>query len=90
MGHMEPILSPKQRVLLILTWIGVIVMAAFLRFDDLAERPMHADEATGARIMAKRMEGQGGEFNPKHYHGPLLADLTMPVCLVRESRPGVS
>ena len=75
--------SPTQRALLTLAWIGVIVTAAFLRFDDLAERPMHADEATGARIMAKRMEEQGGEFNPKHYHGPLLADLTMPVCLVR-------
>ncbi len=74
--------SPTQLALLTLAWIGVMVTAAFLRFDDLAERPMHADEATGARIMAKRMEGQGGEFNPKHYHGPLLADLTMPVCLV--------
>lgn len=72
-----------RRVFFILAWIGVVVTAAFLRFDDLTLRPMHADEATGARIMAKRMEGQGGEFNPSHYHGPLLADLTMPVCLLR-------
>lgn len=79
---MEPKSSPTQRALLILAWIGVFVTASFLRFDELAERPMHADEATGARIMAKRMEGQGGEFNPKHYHGPLLADLTMPICLL--------
>ena len=83
MSHMESVKSPTQRALLTLAWIGVVVTAAFLRFDDLADRPMHADEATGARIMAKRMEGQGGEFNPKHYHGPLLADLTMPVCLLR-------
>jgi len=80
---MERIKSLTQPALLTLAWIGVIVTAAFLRFDDLSERPMHADEATGARIMAKRMEGEGGEFNPKHYHGPLLADLTMPVCLLR-------
>lgn len=72
-----------KRAALILAWIGVIASAAFLRFDDLTQRPMHADEATGARIMAKRMEGQGGEFNPVHYHGPLLADLTMPVCRMR-------
>ena len=84
MGHMELLKkSSTRRALLTLAWIGVIVTAAFLRFDDLAERPMHADEATGALFMAKRMEGQGGEFNPKHYHGPLLADLTMPVCLIR-------
>jgi len=71
------------RAFLIVAWIGVVVTAAFLRFDGVDERSMHADEATGARIMAKRMEGQGGEFNPVHYHGPLLADLTMPVCRLR-------
>lgn len=72
-----------KRISLILAWIAVFVTAAFLRFDDLTLRPMHADEATGARIMAMRMEGQGGKFNPSHYHGPLLADLTMPICLLR-------
>ncbi|MDX1680918.1 MAG: TIGR03663 family protein [Akkermansiaceae bacterium] len=80
---MQPTRSSTQRALLILAWIGVVVTAAFLRFDELTDRPMHADEATGARLMAKRMEGQGGEFNPSHYHGPLLADLTMPVCYLR-------
>jgi uncharacterized protein (TIGR03663 family) len=61
----------------------VAAIGAFLRFDDLAARPFHADEATGARITARRMEAGGAHFDPKHYHGPLLADLAMPLCRSR-------
>lgn len=59
--------------LLIACWIGVLVVAGFLRFDDLASRPFHADEATGARITAQRMETKGYIFDPLHYHGPTLS-----------------
>lgn len=71
-----------KRSLLIVGWIGVVVTAVFLRFDDLGARPMHADEATGARITAERLKG-GGEFNPSHYHGPVLADLAGMVSVAR-------
>jgi uncharacterized protein (TIGR03663 family) len=70
-------------VALIFCWICVTATAVFLRFEDLGGRPFHADEATGARISASRMEGDGGQFDPKHYHGPLLADLAMPLCRLR-------
>jgi uncharacterized protein (TIGR03663 family) len=61
----------------------VLFLAAWLRFEDLGSRPFHADEATGARITAARMSGEGGTFDPKHYHGPLLGDAAMVVCRVR-------
>lgn len=68
-------------------WLSVLVAGAFLRCEHLAKRPFHADEATGARITARRMESGGGRFDPKHYHGPLLADLAIPLCKLRgESR----
>ena len=69
-----------QRAVIIVLWISVIVTGAWLRFENLAKRPFHADEATGARITARRMESGGGQFDPKHYHGPLLADLAVPLC----------
>ena len=72
-----------KRAVVIFAWICVIVTGAFLRFDDLAKRPFHADEATGARISAKRMESGTSQFDPKHYHGPLLGDLAIPLCKVR-------
>lgn len=64
-------------------WICVAVTAVFLRFDDLGDRPFHADEATGAKITARRMESGVSQFDPAHYHGPLLADLAIPVCRAR-------
>lgn len=76
-GHM------MRHAFIIACWISVMAAAAFLRFDELAARPFHADEATGARITARRMEAGGASFDPKHYHGPLLADLTMPLCRAR-------
>ena len=72
-----------SKAVVIVCWICVIVTAVFLRFDDLGVRPFHADEATGARITARRMESGGGQFDPKHYHGPLLADLAIPLCEAR-------
>jgi uncharacterized protein (TIGR03663 family) len=72
-----------KHAVIIVCWICVIVTGVFLRFDDLASRPVHADEATGARITAQRMEPAGRRFDPKHYHGPLLADLVIPICKLR-------
>lgn len=72
-----------ERLLVILGWVLVAAAAAWLRFDGLGERPFHADEATGARITATRMETGGARFDPKHYHGPLLGDLAIPLCHAR-------
>ncbi len=72
-----------RRAIVIFCWIVVIATGAFLRFDDLGKRPFHADEATGARITARRMESEGGRFDPKHYHGPVLHDMAAVFCMAR-------
>ncbi len=69
-----------KRIVIIACWISVILVGVFLRFDQLAKRPLHADEATGARITAARMESGDYRFDPIHYHGPLLSGLAMPLC----------
>ena len=56
---------------LIAAWILLLALAGALRFHDLGSRPLHADEATGARITARAQEG-GYRFDPTHYHGPTL------------------
>jgi uncharacterized protein (TIGR03663 family) len=40
---------------------------------------MHADEATGAKIVAERLERDNYQFDPTHYHGPLLSAVAAPV-----------
>lgn len=72
-----------KRAAIIICWICVIAAGAFLRSDHLERRPFHADEATGARITATRMTTQQATFDPSHFHGPLLADLAIPLCRLR-------
>lgn len=69
-----------RRLSIILVWLVMIAGGYFLRFDDLAKRPFHADEATGARITATRLESGSYRFDPLHYHGPLLSSLAIPLC----------
>jgi len=66
-----------------LAWIAVVALAVFLRTNDLSDRPVHADEATGARILAQQLEGAGYTFSPKHFHGPLLTQLSRPIAHIR-------
>lgn len=72
-----------KHILIIAGWLVVTVIACWLRFDALEVRPMHFDEATGARVTAARMEADGGKFDPKHGHGPLLWDLAGIACRLR-------
>ena len=68
---------------IIACWIAVLFTGTFLRFDELSKRPFHADEATGARLTAARMESGDYRFDPLHYHGPTLSRLTMSLCQIR-------
>jgi uncharacterized protein (TIGR03663 family) len=71
---------PRIHFRLAFCWIAILAAAVFLRFEDLAKRPIHADEATGARITAQRMESGGTGFDPTHYHGPTQSRLAMTIC----------
>jgi len=53
-------------------WLAIFLLAAALRFHEIGSRPLHADEATGARLTARMMESEDYRFDPKHYHGPTL------------------
>ncbi len=66
-------------VSIIFCWIAIIASGIFLRFDQLSKRPFHADEATGARITATRLESADYQFDPSHYHGPILSGLAMQI-----------
>ena len=73
-----------SKLWLALCWLSVLVLAGLLRFEDLAERPFHFDEATGARITSDRIDpAEGYQFNPVHNHGPLLSAAAAPLCRAR-------
>ncbi len=70
-------------MVIISCWILVIGTGAYLRFDQLSNRSFHADEATGARITASRLESGTYQFDPLHYHGPTLSAFTVGLCKLR-------
>ena len=54
-----------------------ILLAATLRFPDLASRPMHADEGVHADRFGTLLEGGGYAYDPTEYHGPTLYYMTL-------------
>ncbi|MEM0964521.1 MAG: flippase activity-associated protein Agl23 [Verrucomicrobiota bacterium] len=62
-----------------LAWIVVVAGGSVLRLADLEERPLHFDEATNARMLADRLEGEDYVFDPEHFHGPWLSLSAIPI-----------
>lgn len=71
-----------ERFLFFAGWIAVMTVALWLRVNDLADRPIHFDEATGALIFAEYIESDNYQFDPTHFHGPLLSLSTTPLAKV--------
>ena len=66
-------------ILIVLCTCACLGLGLFLRWDQIHQSPMHADEATGARILSLRSEGDHYIFNPTHFHGPLLSAVSLPL-----------
>ena len=67
-------------------FLAPILLAAALRFPDLASRPMHADEAVHADKFGTLLEGGGYAYDPSEYHGPTLYYLTLLSAWLRGER----
>lgn len=63
----------SKTTLIWFAWITIAVIAIWLRGQSLTTRPIHADEATGARITAQRLDSSDYSFDPTHFHGPWLS-----------------
>jgi predicted membrane-bound mannosyltransferase len=58
---------------------GLLILGVALAFraPKLADRPMHADEAVLADKFGTLLEKGSYQYDPREYHGPLLAWLTI-------------
>ncbi len=64
--------------------VATLTAGLWLRTAHLDQAPLHADEAaTGARVLADRLEQGRYVFDPRHYHGPLLTAATVPLATLR-------
>ncbi|MGE5570960.1 MAG: flippase activity-associated protein Agl23 [Rhodospirillales bacterium] len=57
--------------------LGVLSLAAALRLPQLADRPMHADEAVLADKFGTLLETGVYDYDPRDYHGPVLLYATL-------------
>jgi uncharacterized protein (TIGR03663 family) len=58
-------------------FLAPLLLAAALRFPDLASRPMHADEGVNAQKLGTLLEEGSYAYDPAEYHGPTLYYLTL-------------
>ncbi|HEX9185515.1 MAG TPA: flippase activity-associated protein Agl23, partial [Vicinamibacteria bacterium] len=58
-------------------FLALVLLAAALRFPELARRPMHADEGVHADKLGTLLEGGGYVYDPTEYHGPTLYYMTL-------------
>ena len=78
----------RKGITIALAWCGIVLLAAFLRLDDLGKRPMHNDESTGAKILSLRLESGDYLFDPTHFHGPLFSQTTVPIAWIAGQHSG--
>jgi uncharacterized protein (TIGR03663 family) len=58
-------------------FLGLMGVAALLRFPALAERPMHCDEAVNADKFGILLEQSRYQYSNQDFHGPTLYYLTL-------------
>jgi len=69
--------NPMSRPIFIFLILLIAASASAIRLPDLAERPMHGDEAVNAVKLGETIEGRGYEYDPHEYHGPTLNYLAL-------------
>lgn len=57
---------------------AVIVIAAFLRFYDLALKPLHHDEGVNGWFLTNLFRHGSYSYDPTNYHGPTLYFIALP------------
>ena len=57
----------------------LLLLAAWFRFGNLADRPVHGDEANQAMKAGVLLETGEYRYDPHEHHGPTLYYLTLPV-----------
>src|SRR3954462_11475395 len=67
----------NDRVWIVLAALVTIVAAA-LRFVDLALKPLHHDEGVNGFFLTNLVRDGVYKYDPANYHGPTLYYLTLP------------
>ena len=64
-------------------FLAAFILAGFIRFYDLNDKPLHTDEAVNALKFKSLLEQGTYTYDPKEYHGPSLYYLTLIPALIK-------
>jgi len=67
-----------------IAYAAVMLVAAFVRFYQLALRPMHHDEGVNGFFLSNLMRTGIFRYDPTNYHGPTLYYFALPLAAVAE------
>ncbi len=76
-------IAMKYRLAFVILVLLAGAFAARLRLPELADRPMHTDEAVHAWKLGDLLERDYYRYDPFEYHGPTLNYLTVPIAHLR-------
>jgi uncharacterized protein (TIGR03663 family) len=68
---------PSKSVKFWLLFAAILILALALRLPNLAQRPMHTDEAVHAIKFGSLLENNDYKYDPYEYHGPTLNYFTL-------------
>ena len=63
-----------------------VLLAVFVRFYGLADKPLHTDEAVNALKFKSLLEEGEYKYDPVEYHGPTLYFLTLIPALIKSEK----
>ena len=74
-----PITTPSSQKLRWLLFFALAALALLVRLPQLAQRPMHTDEAVNAYITGQLLAGEAYHYDNVDRHGPALYALAVPL-----------
>ena len=73
MSDIHPVESRTEKAVCVVLFILAILLAVWLRFDQIGIKPLHHDEGVNSYFLLNLAKSDGDyRYNPENYHGPSL------------------
>ena len=64
--------SGYEKLVCVIVFILAVIVAAWLRFDQIGIKPFHHDEGVISHFLLNLAKSGEYKYNPENYHGPSL------------------
>src|SRR5215475_7661496 len=71
-----------EQAVCVIAFILAVIVAAWLRFDQIGVKPFHHDEGVNSHFLLNLADHGEYKYNPENYHGPTLYYIDLPVLRV--------